>query len=80
MDIKKPAATEYATRHDRIGQYLHWNICCHYEIPHPRNWYEQHGQPVMEGGNFAILWDFAIHTDRQINANSVSAGVIGRRW
>ena len=65
----KLAATEYVTRHDRIGQYLHWNICCHYEIPHPTNWYEHHPQPVTEGDNVTILWDFTIHTDRQINAN-----------
>ena len=65
----KLAATEYVTRHDRIGQeHLHWNICCHYEIPHPRNWYEHHPQPVTEGDNVTI-WDFTIHTDRQINAN-----------
>ena len=38
----KLATTEYVSRHDRIGQYLHWNICCHYEIPDPNNWYEHH--------------------------------------
>ena len=35
----KLAATEYVTRHDKIGQYLHWNICSRYEIPHHKNWY-----------------------------------------
>ena len=48
---------------------MHWNICCHYEIPHPTDWYEHHPQPVTEGDNVTILWEFTIHTDRQINAN-----------
>ena len=69
LTLLQQSPAEYVTRHDRIGQYLHWNICCHYEIPHPKNCYEDHPQPVTEGDNFTILWDFTIHTDMQINAN-----------
>ena len=63
------AATEYKMRHDRIGQYLHWTICKHYDAPFARNWYEHHPEPVIEAESVTILWDFPIHTDRTIKAN-----------
>ena len=63
------AATEYKSRHDRIGQYFHWTICKYYEAPYARNWYEHHPEPVTEGDQVTILWDFPIHTDRTIKAN-----------
>ena len=28
------APNEYKNRHDRVGQYLHWKICRHYNTPH----------------------------------------------
>ena len=63
------AGTEYKTRHDRIGQYLHWTICRHYGVPYAQNWYEHNPEPVTEGDQVTILWDFPIHTDRTIKAN-----------
>ena len=60
---------EYKNRHDRVGQYLHWKICRHYSISTPSNWYEHHPDPVTEGKDVSILWDFPIHTDRTIQAN-----------
>lgn len=65
----KLANTEYTIRHDRLGQYLHWNICKHYNIATPQHWYEHHPQTVTEGENVTILWDYNIHTDREIKAN-----------
>ena len=50
-------------------QYLHWKICHHFSINTPSNWYEHHPQPVTEGKVVTILWDFEIHTDREIKAN-----------
>ena len=63
------APTEYKARHDRVGQYLHWNICKHYNIKTEANWYEHHPKPVTEGDRVTILWDFPINTDRTIKAN-----------
>ena len=63
------APTEYKNRHDRVGQYLHWTICNHYRLSTPINWFEHHPQPVVEGENLSILWDFSIHTDRISQAN-----------
>ena len=63
------APTEYKTRHDRVGQYLHWKICNFYGKETERNWYEHHPDPVTEIGPVTILWDYTIHTDRTIKAN-----------
>ena len=63
------APTEYKTRHDRIGQYLHWTICKNFGAPHAENWYEHHPDPVTESHQVTILWDFPIQTDRTIKAN-----------
>ena len=63
------APNEYKYRHDRLGQYLHWKACKHYQLSAPNNWFEHHPQAVVEGDNVTILWDFPIHTDRTIQAN-----------
>ena len=60
---------EYKNRHDRVGQYLHWKICKHFSVDTNTNWYEHHPEPVTEGQDFTILWDFPIQTDRTIQAN-----------
>ena len=60
---------EYKARHYRVGQYLHWTICKHYDMSHSAKWYKHKTPPVVEGENITILWDFSIHTDRSIQAN-----------
>ena len=63
------APNEYQNRHDRVGQYLHWKICKHYDLPTDRNWYNHKPKPVVENEKAIILWDFPINTDRTIQAN-----------
>ena len=63
------APKEYKDRHDKLGQYLHWRICQHYNASHAEHWYEHHPEPVTKGNDATILWDFTIHTDRSIKAN-----------
>ena len=60
---------EYKRRHDGVGQYLHWKICNHFKVSTKINWYEHHSEPITDGPNFMILWDFPIQTDRTIQAN-----------
>ena len=52
-----------------MGQYLHWKICNHYQLSVPTKWFEHHPQPVAEGENVSILWDFSVNTDRTTQAN-----------
>ncbi|XP_063585357.1 uncharacterized protein LOC134762740 [Penaeus indicus] len=63
------ATNEYKNRHDRVGKYLHWTICNSYNIKTCEHWYEHKPEPVVEGENATLLWDFSIHTDRTIQTN-----------
>ena len=63
------APNEYKNRHDRVGQYLHCKICKSYKIETCEHLYEHKPQPVVEGDNVTLLWDFPIRTDRNIQAN-----------
>ena len=63
------APNKYKNRHDRVGQYLHWKICKSYKIETCEHWYKHKPQPVVEGDNITLLWDFTIRTDRTIPAN-----------
>ena len=57
--------TEYLQCHDRVATFIHWTLCKHYEIPHTEKWYE----PVVQGKNVTILWNFTVHTDRKIDTS-----------
>ena len=59
----------YKTRHDRVGQYLHWKIFNHFLLDTTKNWYEHKPEAVTKGPGFTTLWNFPIHTDRTIQAN-----------
>ena len=61
--------TEYLQRNDRVGRYIHWKICQHYNAPYTKNWYEHKPQKVVEIESATILWNFFIHTDRTIQSN-----------
>ena len=56
-------------RHNRVGQYIHWKICNHYNIKTPNKWYEHKPLPVVDTPKVTILWNFPIRTDRTIQAN-----------
>ena len=40
--------SEYLQIHDKVGQYIHWKICQHYNAPYADNWYEHKPQKVVE--------------------------------
>ena len=63
------ANTEYLQRHDQVAKFIHRTLCKHYEIPHTERWYKHTLEPVVEGKNVTILWDFTVQTDRKIDAN-----------
>ena len=37
------------------------------EIPHSQKWCKHTLEPVAEGKNVMILWDFAVHKDKKID-------------
>ena len=63
------APKEYKDRHEKMGQYLHWRKFQLYNAPHAEHRYEYHPEPVTEGNDATILWDFTIHTDGSVKAN-----------
>ena len=63
------APKEYKNRHNRVGQNVHLKICKSYKMETCEHWYEHKPQPVVEGDNVTLLWDFPIRTDRTIQAN-----------
>ena len=54
---------EYLQRHDRDTCFIHWILCKNFNLPHTGKWYEHTPQPVTEGTEVTILWDFTINTD-----------------
>ena len=63
------ANTEYLQQHDRVAKFIHWTLCKYYEIPHTERWYKHTLEPVVEGKNVTILWNFTVQTDRKIDAD-----------
>ena len=63
------AKTEYIQRHDRAAGYLHWKILKHYHLPTAGKWYDHIPETVTENESATILWNMAVTTDKQINAN-----------
>ena len=70
---------EFKNRHDRVGHCLHWKMLNHFSIETKNNWYEHHPEPITEGKNVTILWDFPVHTDRMILVNRPDIVVNDRR-
>ena len=52
--------TEYFQRHNRVAKFIHWTIFKHYEIPHNEKWHKHTPEPLVEGKNVTIPWDFNV--------------------
>ena len=63
------AKHEYLKRHNRVAQYVHWQLCKFYKLEAKETWYDHETPPVIENSEVTILWDFPINTDRTITAN-----------
>ena len=44
-------------------------LCKDYEIPQFEKWYKYTAEPVVRTKNVMALWNFALYTDRKIDAN-----------
>ena len=67
-EYTKWAQREYKTRHDWVGQVMHWEICKEFKFDHVNKWYMYNLAPVLENDTHKLLWDFDIQTDHQISA------------
>ena len=63
------AKNEYLMRHDKVCTHLHYSICKALGIENTDKWYTYMPKPVYEEGDVTVLWNQAVHTDREVTVN-----------
>ena len=56
-------------RHDKVCTHLHYSICKVLDIETTDKWYTHMPKSVSEEGDVTVLWNQAVHTDREVTAN-----------
>ena len=65
-ECSKLAQKEYKTRHDWVGQEVHWEMCKYLKFDFTNKWKMHNPAAVLEKNTHKLLWDFGIHTDHVI--------------
>ena len=60
---------EYLMRHDKVCTHLHYSICKALGIEITDKWYTHMPKPLCEERDVTVLWNQAVHTDREVTAN-----------
>jgi len=60
---------KYLMRHDKVCTHLHYSICKALGTGTTDKWYTHMPKPVCEEGDVTVLWNQAVHTDREVTAN-----------
>ena len=55
-------------RHGKDCTHLHYSICKALGIQTTDKWYTYMSKPVCEEGDVTVLWNQAVHTDREVTA------------
>jgi hypothetical protein len=63
------AKNEYLMRHDKVCTHLHYSIYKALRTEITDKWYKHMPNPVYEEGDVTVLWNQAVHTDREVTAN-----------
>ena len=63
------AKNEYLMRHDKVWTHLHYSIWKALGSETTDKWYTHMPTPVCEEGDVTVLWNQAVHTDREGTAN-----------
>ena len=63
------AKNECLMRHDKVCTHLHYSIFKALGIETTDKWYTHIPKPVCEDGDVTVLWNQAVHTDREVTAN-----------
>ena len=61
--------SEYLTKHDKVSTHLHFSIYKALGIETTDKWYTHIPKPVCGEGYVTVLWNQAVHTDREDTAN-----------
>ena len=52
--------------HDKVETYVHWLLCNRYHLQYSDKWHTHKPQSLQKNGEYKILWDFNIQTDKII--------------
>ena len=63
------AKNEYLMRHDEVFTYLHYSIFKALGTETTDKWYTHMPKPVYKEGDVTVLWNQAVHTDREVTGN-----------
>ena len=63
------AKKEYLMRHDKVCTHFHYSIFKALGSETTDKWYTHMPKPVHEKGDVTVLWNQAVHTDREVTAN-----------
>jgi len=63
------AKREYLMRHDKVCTHLHYSICKALGIENTDKWYTHMPKPMCEEEDVTVLWNQAVHTEREVTAN-----------
>jgi len=63
------AKNEHLMRQDKICTHLHYSICKAIGTETTDKCYTHMPKPVCEEGDVTVLWNQAVHTDREVTAN-----------
>ena len=63
------AKNKYLMRHDKVCSHLHYSICKALGNETTDKLYTHMPKPVYEKGDVTVLWNQAVHTDREVTAN-----------
>ena len=53
---------EYKTKHDWVGQVIHWKLCQKFKFDHTNKRYMHNQESILDNETHKILWDFEIKT------------------
>jgi len=63
------AKNEYLIRYDEVCRHFHYSVFKALGIETTDKWYTHMPKPVYEDGDITVLWNQAVHTDREVTAN-----------
>ena len=78
-ECSKLAQKEYKTRHDWVGEMIHWEMCKKFKFDHRNKWYMHNPAAVPENDTHKLLLDFDVQTDPLILARKQDLIIINKR-
>ena len=78
-ECSKLAPKEYQTRHDWVGEVIHWEMCKKFKFDHTNKLYMHNPAPVLENNTHKLQWDFDMHTDNLISVRRPDLMIINKK-